>query len=281
MQRVVFIIRRNPRGSPKVPSTKNGKHTRKIRFCAFLGNVRSSLHFSSFGVKTPCYHSWVREERSLVSHPFIRYCLNLIPSPSSTIIQDIDELRKTGLASLAYYYFDFKDSGKQDRRGLLSSLLVQLSARSDASCKILDQLYLAHDKGLRQPSESDLVRCLKEVLAIRQQSDIFIIIDALDECPNNYGMPTPREYILELLEELVSSRPHVHICVTSRPEVDIQLVLEPLKPNRVSLHDVGGQRQDMIQYVKSVVESDPKTRRWGEEDKQLVINTLARKADGM
>jgi len=185
------------------------------------------------------------------------------------------------LASLAYYYFDFKDSGKQDRRGLLSSLLVQLSARSDASCKILDQLYLAHDKGLRQPSESDLVRCLKEVLAIRQQSDIFIIIDALDECPNNYGMPTPREYILELLEELVSSRPHVHICVTSRPEVDIQLVLEPLKPNRVSLHDVGGQRQDMIQYVKSVVESDPKTRRWGEEDKQLVINTLARKADGM
>jgi len=185
------------------------------------------------------------------------------------------------LASLAYYYFDFKDSGKQDRRGLLSSLLAQLSARSDVSCKILDQLYLAHDKGLRQPSESDLIRCLKEVLAVRQQGDIYIIIDALDECPNNYGMPTSRENVLELLVELISSRPHVHICITGRPEVDIQLVLNPLKPNRVSLHDEDGQRKDMIDYIKSVVESDPKTRRWRGEDKQLVINTLARKADGM
>lgn len=95
-------------------------------------------------------------------------------------------------------------------------------------------------------------------------------------------MPTSREKVLKLLEELASLRlRHVHICVTSRPEVDIQTVLEPLASHCVSLHDEGGQRQDIIDYVQSVVESDPRLKKWREEDKRLVINTLAAKADGM
>jgi hypothetical protein len=203
-------------------------------------------------------------------------------SPSSSIIQDIEDLRKLGLASLAYYYFDFKDTGKQDRRGLLSSLLLQLSARSNTFYKILGQLYSDHGEGSRQPSESTLIKCLKEVLAVPGQGKTYIIVDALDECPNNFGMPTPREKVLKLFEELVSLRlPHLHICVTSRPEADIQAVFETLTSHRVSLHDEVGQRNDIVDYVKSIVESDPRMGRWREEDRQLVVTTLTRKADGM
>jgi len=202
-------------------------------------------------------------------------------SPSSTIVEDLEDLRRAGLASLAYYYFDFKDSGKQDLRGLLSSVLVQLSARSDASCEILNRLYSDHEKGSRQPSEGHLIQCLTEVLAA-QEGEVYVIIDAVDECPNNCGMPTSREKVLALLKELISLHfSRVHFCITSRPEVDIHTVLEPLTSHIVSLHDEGGQRKDIIDYINSVIESDPKTRRWREEDKQLVINTLARKADGM
>jgi hypothetical protein len=191
-------------------------------------------------------------------------------------------VRKAGLASLAYYYFDFKDSQKQDLRGLLSSLLLQLSARSDALCHILAQMYLTCDKGSRQPSESDLNDCLKEMLSAHGQGKIYIILDALDECSNNSGMPTSREKVLRLLNDLNSLRlPHVHICVTSRPEVDIQTALDNLASRCVSLHEEGGQRKDIIDYIKSVVESDPKMGKWREGDKQLVIDTLARKADGM
>jgi hypothetical protein len=205
-----------------------------------------------------------------------------MPCPSSSIIQDIEDARKAGLASLAYYYFDFKDSQKQDRRGLLSSLLLQLSARSDALCNILDQTYLTCDKGSRQPSESDLIDCLKEMLSVHGQGKVYIILDALDECSNNSGMPTSRENVLGLLKDLIALRlPHVHICVTSRPEVDIQTALDNLASHRVSLHEEGGQRRDIIDYIKSVVESDPRMGKWREEDKQLVIGTLARKADGM
>jgi hypothetical protein len=186
------------------------------------------------------------------------------------------------LASLAYYYFDFKDSQKQDRRGLLSSLLLQLSARSDVFSEILTQMHLTHDEGSRQPSESDLIDCLKVMLTVRGQGKIYIILDALDECPNNSGMPTSREKVSNLLKDLISLRlPHVHICVTSRPEVDIQTALEQLASHRLSLHEEGGQKQDIIEYLKSVVESDPRMGKWREEDKQLVIDTLARKADGM
>ena len=219
----------------------------------------------------------------LVCHRLINtFCSNLYHVPSSSIIKDLEDTRKAGLASLAYYYFDFKDSQKQDRRGLLSSLLLQLSARSDVFSEILTEMHLTHDEGSRQPSESDLIDCLKAMLTVRGQGKIYIILDALDECPNNSGMPTSREKVSNLLKDLISLRlPHVHICVTSRPEVDIQTALEQLASHRLSLHEEGGQKQDIIEYLKSVVESDPRMGKWREEDKQLVIDTLARKADGM
>lgn len=143
-------------------------------------------------------------------------------------------------------------------------------------------MYLSHDEGSRQPGESDLVDCLKEILSVHGQGKIYIILDALDECSNNSGMPTSREKVLRLLEDLISlGLPHVHICVTSRPEVDIQTALEHLASHSVSLHEEGGQRKDIVDFLKSAVESDQRMGKWRDEDKQLVIDTLAREADGM
>ena len=56
-------------------------------------------------------------------------------------------LRDGGLASIAYFYFDFRDTSKQDRRNLLPSLVIQLSAQSEPCCDILSRLYHAHDSG--------------------------------------------------------------------------------------------------------------------------------------
>jgi len=191
-------------------------------------------------------------------------------------------MRNTGLISLAYYYFDYKDSEKQHRRGLLSSLLLQLTARSDVFCDILDRLHLKCDMGLLQPSESDLIKCLEMVLALPGQGKVYIIMDAVDECPNNLGIPTSRQKVLKLVDDLVSLRhPHVRICVTSRPEIDIRSSLGHLTSLCVSLHDERGQRKDIIDYLKRVIVSDQNMAKWREEDKQLVVDTLAHKADGM
>jgi hypothetical protein len=187
-----------------------------------------------------------------------------------------------GLATMAYYYFDFRDVKKQDRYGLLFSLLSQLSSESDPCYEILSQLYVDNAGGTRKPTRSALLKCLKDMLSLPGQGQIFLIVDALDECPNFSGTPSAREEVLELVDELVGLElPNVHLCVTSRPEIDIRTVLEPLTSLNVSLHDEVGQKEDILEYIRSVVRSDKRMRKWKEEDKQLLIDTLSDKADGM
>ena len=207
----------------------------------------------------------------------------MIPT-SSTVIQDIKAMCEAGNASMAYFYFDFRNTGKQGLQDLLRSLLIQLSAYSAPRCDILSKFYSSHDKGKNQPGESGLVQCLKEMLALPDQSPIYVIIDALDESPNSPGIPSPREKVLQLVEELVElCLPNLHICVTSRPEIDIRNVLEPLTSRRVSLHDQSGQKEDIADYVRSAVysKSEQIMKRWRTEDKELVIKSLSERADGM
>jgi hypothetical protein len=183
---------------------------------------------------------------------------------------------------MAYYYCDFRDVKKQDRYGLLSSLLSQLSAESDVCYEVLSQLYLTNAGGTRKPTSSALMQCIKDMLNLPEQGQIYIIIDALDECLSISGTLSAREKVLELVEELVCLRlPNVHLCVTSRPEVDIRSVLEPLTSLQISLHDERGQKDDIANYIQSFVHSDRHMRKWREEDQQLVIDVLSEKADGM
>src|SRR5882762_374233 len=103
---------------------------------------------------------------------------------SSTIIQDIETLCEAGEASIAYFYFDFRNANKQGLRDLVPSLLTQLSARSSPRCNILSKLYSAHDDGMKQPNDSALIKCLKDVLSLPDQHPIYLIMDALDESPD-------------------------------------------------------------------------------------------------
>jgi NACHT domain len=205
-------------------------------------------------------------------------------SVSSTAIEDIKTMSEAGQASMAYFYFDFRDANKQHFHDLIRSLLMQLSAHSGPCDDILLRLYEAHDSGRTQPSDAVLTKCLQEMLTLFNQRPTYLIIDALDECPNTFGIPSPRELVLRLVKELVELRlPHLHLCITSRPEIDIRDVLDPLAAFQMSLHNESGQRDDIAEYVKSVVCSDlePIMRRWKSEDKDLVIETLSERADGM
>jgi len=203
---------------------------------------------------------------------------------SSTIIQDIEAMCEPGRASICYFYLDFRNINKQHLNDLISSLITQLSTHSGPLCDVLLRLYMAHDRGRKQPSDVVLAECLKEMLMLQDQPPIYLIIDALDESPNASGIPSPRERILQLLKELVELQlSNLHICVTSRPEIDIKHVIEPLTSLGVSLHDQSGQKEDIEAYVRSIVYSDSETfmRRWRTEDKEHVIETLSERADGM
>ena len=191
-------------------------------------------------------------------------------------------MHAAGLATMAYYYFDFRDDKKQNCYGLVSSLISQLSAESDSCYNILSQLYSRYTRGIRKPDIDELKSCMTDMLSLQGQAPIYIIIDGVDECPNFPGRPSAREEVLELVEEFVELElPNLHLCVASRPEMDIRTLLEPLTSLQLSLHDESGQKEDIIKYIKFVVRSDRSMRRWKEEDKQLVVDTLSDKADGM
>ena len=184
---------------------------------------------------------------------------------------------------MTYFYCDFKDTKKQDVTGLLASFLAQLSAKSDPCCDIVAALYSKYDAGSRQPNEDALIECLENMFRIEGQPPIYLIVDAVDECPNTSDdIVSPRDRVLFLVENLLAHHlPNLRICLTSRPEADIRASLEPLASHIISLHDQSGQKDDIADYVSFVVHSDRNMRKWRAEDKKLVIETLSQKADGM
>ena len=201
---------------------------------------------------------------------------------SLTVVEDVFEMRKRGLASLGFFYCDFRDINKKSLRGLVSSILLQLCDHSDSYSTILSQFYSAHGDGLREPSDGELIRCLEDILGHPGQAPAYIIIDGLDECPDTFGRPSPREKVLVFLERLVDIHlQNLHVCITSRPEVDIRTTIDRLPFRTVSLHNESGQRQDIVNYIRSIVYTDAKMERWRPEDKELVIDVLTNKADGM
>ncbi|KAI0290375.1 hypothetical protein BC826DRAFT_1027337 [Russula brevipes] len=182
--------------------------------------------------------------------------------PISAIIQDIHRMKSSGLASLAFFYCDFRDDQKKGRRGLLSSLLVQLCDQSDA-------FLLGHGHGKHHASDGELVKCPHDMISSPGQATAFIVIDGLDGCPMTTGLPSPRDQVLELVKELVDLHiPNLRICITSRPEVDIVPILHPLAFRSISLHHESGQLEDIAEYVRQGAQ-------------ELVISVLTSKADGM
>ena len=191
-------------------------------------------------------------------------------------------MKKYGLASLAFFYCDFREDKKRDLRGLLASVLVQLCHQSDSCCQILSGFYSEHANGSQHPSSDALKQCLKDVLKVPGQAPVYLIVDGLDECSNISAMPSPREKVLMFLEDLINSRlPNLRLCVTSRPEFDIMAVLEPLTFRSISLHDERGQLEDIDSYIKSIVNTDAKMRKWKASDRELVIDVLIKNSDGM
>ena len=170
-------------------------------------------------------------------------------------------MRKSGLASLAMYYCDFTEDQKKDLRGLVSSVLYQLCGQSDPYFDVLSTFYSTHSDGARSPSDDELVLCLRDLLSLQGQAPVYLIVDGLDECPSTPALSFPRERVLSLLEDIIEARhADLRICVTSRPEVDIKTIIEPLTFRSVSLQDERGQKDDIKNYIESFINTNRNMR---------------------
>ena len=141
---------------------------------------------------------------------------------------------------------------------------------------------LCRGSELQKLANGALTKCLEGMLAIPGQLPVYLIIDALDECPDGSGIPSSRGKVLELVKTLVELHlPNLRIFATSRPESDIRIALEPLMWTSISIHDEDGQKSDIMDYIHYIVYSDVNMKKWREDDKKLVIKTLSDRAGGM
>lgn len=210
----------------------------------------------------------------MVRAPFVTHS-RLTPR-SSTIVNDLLQTSTPPDTFFAYFYFDFNDESKQTLRGLLSSLLIQLSWQSRECMRLMSQMYRAHGDGGREPNTADLQRCLLDMLAILPST--YIVLDALDECPA-LRVRSERQEILGLIRRLLV--PKVHICVTSRPEPDIKEALLSYMAMELDLHSAADQARDIARHITIVLDEDPVFRRWPAALKQYTLETLEAKANGM
>src|ERR1700730_10842692 len=105
---------------------------------------------------------------------------------------------------------------------------MQLCEDSFGCWDILHEFYTTCRNGLDQPRDAALARCLRDMLELPGQLPIYVIMDALDECPHASGMPSPRKQVLDFVKVLVGwEHSKLRICATSRPEQDIQAALDP------------------------------------------------------
>ena len=272
-------------GSLRAAHCQNGKIRDQARSYGLAGNVSycplAVLRFLQRLIPS-LVHSGRWEDRPLVGQIFHLLSLELTGLVSSAVIEDIDTMQKSGLASLAIFYYDFREDGKKHLSGLLSSVLFQLCDQSDSYHSILSAFYSTHRNGAQSPGDDKLVQCLMDLLKCPGRLPVYLVIDALDECPSTSSLSSPREKLLSFLEDLVEAQlPNLCICVTSRPELDIKGILGPLAFRSVSLHEESGQKYDIMKYIVSIVNTNQNMQNWSPEHKQLVIDVLTSKADGM
>jgi Cdc6-like AAA superfamily ATPase len=198
---------------------------------------------------------------------------------SSIIIEDLE--RTLPRQSLLYFYFDFSDKeGKQTLENMVRSLIHQLYSKCGGTSKEVDSLFSSCDDGRRQPPCESLCKVL--LLMIEQVGEVWIVLDALDECPTRQGS---RAELLSWIRGLLDSMQwNVHLLVTSRPEQDIESMISefaneedkvPIQSSKIT--------EDIRAYVRKRIREDNGFERWRKhpEVQDEIENRLMERADGM
>ena len=170
------------------------------------------------------------EENLLVCDHALSSCEEPTTPTSSTIIQDIMALWDVGLATMAYFDFDFKDTSKQNTSAMRFPGFSHNSPFDPTIVATYSPVFMKNTKIMTHisPAPARLLHVLKRFSRCPAKGPSYTILDASDEYPNTTGILSARKQVLDLLKDLFALQlSDLHICVMSRPEVDMQAVLSP------------------------------------------------------
>jgi hypothetical protein len=133
-------------------------------------------------------------------------------------------------------------------------------------------LYDTHMKKRTRPSFKEYSLILQS--EAQRFSDIFIVIDALDECSEAYDTRGI------LLTEIKKLQPTPHLLVTARPHIS-QVV--STFPDAVHL-EIRASPEDIKKYIQWRLKAEPRLRTHIKNDTELekaIIDTIVRNVKGM
>jgi hypothetical protein len=226
--------------------------------------INSGMWKDYFEVSLLCNGDWISIVPSLMQR-------------SSTIVEHMKEYCDSNpLRALAYYYFDFNDNEKQTSSNLLCSLIVQICNKIVYLPTQLKELYQICNNGQHKADMQGLKSVLAECL--KGFGDVFIVIDALDECPTTGG----RQELLELITEIKAwSSPNLHLLTSSRQEPDIEEALKPLLSGLwIPIQGVHV-NSDIKAHIAYQLKTDPRLSQWSNDVKGEIESSLVAGANGM
>jgi len=151
---------------------------------------------------------------------------------SSLVIDSLCDQAGQEDIAVAGLYCDFLLQKEQTIANIIGALLKQLVRRGNIPDYLLEAFHKGQKEfGGRGPRVVDLMGMLK--IKIASLSQVFICLDALDEC-----LPKYRPELLESLADIVHQCPRVRIFLTGRPHIggDVQryfskAVVIPISPS--------------------------------------------------
>jgi hypothetical protein len=189
------------------------------------------------------------------------------------VIEDIRAYCKPAANSgFAVFYFSFSDNQKQSYSNLLRSLVAQLGWKEPG----LSMLVQTHEKPNRSlPGLDDLENILFS--AIESFDEVFVLLDALDECPE---AEEARQNVLEGLERLSQGARNLRVLATSREISDVRDSMETLGADAIPIATLAVDA-DIQKWVSSQLSRDRKLGRLDPPTKAVIEVTVSGKADGV
>ncbi|KAF7191699.1 putative ankyrin repeat protein [Pseudocercospora fuligena] len=190
---------------------------------------------------------------------------------ASMIEAILNQVKVTKAGVVLYHYFSFSSQEKQTYQGLLLSLVSQMV---DSSSR-LGLVRNACDRNQRHPSVLETV--LLEMLA--DHDCVFVLLDALDECPTERD---DRDDILAGIADLLERGSGIRLLITSRREPDIESLLRDMAFHEFDLQQARSDvSNDIDVFIRQTMDDLPRLRALPLGLREEIQETLNSKANGM
>ncbi|KAF2791757.1 ankyrin [Melanomma pulvis-pyrius CBS 109.77] len=198
-----------------------------------------------------------------------------IPGAGKTMMAAIavDHLHnavQTPDVGIAYLYCNYKRQAEQTTANMLAAILKQLVQDRPSIAQPLSNLYDLHQVRRTRLSLMETLTALQSVLA--NYSKVYVVIDALDECPERDGT---RSQLLRHCRNL-QGQTDLRLMATSRHISDI---VEEFKD--MPQVEVRASNADVKRYVVGRIDELPKFVRRDGDLQELIQNKIVEMVDGM